>query len=318
MKIKNTLTILFAAALTAAAMALGGCGGGEGKASITSSEVPDKYRAERTSEAWEVVRLDYTAHDYALGTSATEEKYCNIYLPYGYSDSRRYDILYLVHGTDPQTVVHQDTWLYTIGMKNILDNMIYYGDIEPLIVVAPSFYSYGLYGDDDMSSITEMTPVKQNSTNNFGRELRNDIIPAVESRYSTYAEDVTQEALASSRDHRAMAGLSNGCRITYLGGMIENFDYISWYGCFSSYVDSSLILDALNSEKFKDYGLNYMFNADGIYDFAYNGHKKMVNELMKDDKFTAENTEYVQIDFGYHSARSWRVGLYDALQRFFK
>lgn len=39
---------------------------------------------------------------------------------------------------------------------------------------------------------------------------------------------------------------------------------------------------------------------------------------MKDDMFTEENTEYVQIAFGYHSARSWRVGLYDALQRFFK
>jgi enterochelin esterase-like enzyme len=279
--------------------------------------VPAKYRAEQTKEAGEVVSLTYTAHDYVTKTANTEEKTCNIYLPYGYDESEQYNIIYLVHGTDPQTVVHQNTWFYTIGVKNILDNMIYYGDIRPTIVVAPTFYSYGLYGDDTMTSIKEVTPVKKNSTENFGMELRNDIIPAVESAFSTYAEDVSQEGLTASRDHRAMAGLSNGCRITYSGGMAENFDYISWFGCYSSSVDSALILDALNSEQFADYKLNYMFNADGIYDFAYNGHKKMVDALLKSDRFTEENTEYVQIAFGYHSARSWRVGFYDSLQRFF-
>ena len=317
MKLKHTLTILCAAAVAAATLTLCACAGG-GSASITSWEVPAKYRAENTEEAGEVVELYYTAHDYALGTGNTEEKYVNVYLPYGYDEGENYNILYLLHGSDPQSVVHQGTWLYTIGMKNVLDNMIYYGDIEPLIVVAPSFYSYGLYGDDNMTSITEMTPVKQNSSDNFGMELRRDIIPAVESKFSTYAEDVTEEALVSSRDHRAMAGLSNGCRITLLGGMAQNFDYISWFGCFSSSVDSGLILDALNSEKFRGYKLNYMFNADGIYDFAYNGHKHMVNELMEDEKFNEDNCEYVKIAFGYHSARSWRVGLYNALQRFFK
>lgn len=318
MKLKKFLTISCAALIAAASLLLGACGSGGEAASVTSWEVPQKYRAENTDEAGEVVQLFYTAHDYALGTSATEEKYCNVYLPYGYNENDRYNVLYLLHGTDAQTVVHQDTWFYTIGAKNILDNMISYGDIEPLIVVAPSFYSYGLYGDDDMTDIKDMTPVKQNSTDNFGRELRFDIIPAVESEFSTYAQGVTEEDLAASRDHRAMAGLSNGCRITYLGGMVENFDYFSWFGCFSAAADSKLILDALNGEKYRDYPLNYMFNADGIYDFAYNEHKKMVRDLMQSDRFNENNTEYVQVAFGYHSARSWRVGLYNALQRFFR
>lgn len=299
-------------------LSLTACGGGDGEAAVTNSEVPAKYRAERAENAGEVVKFEYTAHDYALGTSATEVKSCNVYLPYGYDGSVQYNILYLLHGTDPQTVVHQNTWFETIGAKNILDNMIYYGDIQPLIVVAPTFYSYGLYGDDDMKSIKELTPVKKNSTENFGRELRNDLIPAVEAKYSTYAEGVTEAELRASRDHRAMAGLSNGCRITYTGGMIENFDYISWFGCYSSSVDAETIIDALDSEKFSGYKLNYMFNADGIYDFAYNGHKKMVKELLKSEKFNEDNVEYVQVAFGYHSARSWRVGLYDSLQRFFK
>lgn len=302
----------------AATFTLSACGRGDGKASITNTEVPDKYRAARTENAGEVVKFEYTAHDYVTNSSATEVKSCNIYLPYGYDENKQYNILYLLHGTDPQKVVHQDTWFYKVGVKSVLDNMIYYGDIEPLIVVAPSFYSYGLYGDDNMKSIMELTPVKDNSTKNFGRELRNDLIPAVEAKYSTYAEGVSEHELQASRDHRAMAGLSNGCRITYNGGMIENFDYISWFGCYSSSVDSKTIIDALSSEKFSGYKLNYMFNADGIYDFAYNGHKKMVKELLESDKFNENNVEYVQIAFGYHSARSWRVGLYDSLLRFFK
>ncbi|MCD8306996.1 MAG: hypothetical protein LUD51_02010 [Clostridia bacterium] len=318
MKLKKTLIISSAVLLSAAALLIGACSGGDGAATTTSWEVPSKYREENTVAAGTVVEVDYTTKDYVNGTDATEEKYCNVYLPYGYDETQKYNILYLVHGTDPQSVTHQETWLYTIGAKNVLDNMIYYGDIEPLIVVTPSFYCYGLYGDDSYSSITEVTPVKDLSTQNFGSELRYDIIPAVESAYSTYAESTSEEDLRSSRDHRAMAGLSNGCRITYRGGMEENFDYISWYGCFSSYVDADEVLEVLHQDKYSGLKLNYMFNGDGIYDFAHNGHKKMVKALLKDDLFTEENTEYVNVSFGYHSARSWRVSLYNALQRFFK
>lgn len=115
-----------------------------------------------------------------------------------------------------------------------------------------------------------------------------------------------------------MAGLSNGARITLDGGMTQNFDYISWFGCFSSSIESSKIIEGIHSEKNKNYKLNYLFNADGIYDFAYNAHKKMYEELLKDESFNENNLEYVEIAFGYHSPRSWQISMYDALQRFFK
>lgn len=270
------------------------------------------------NENGSVVSLSYTTKDYIDGTDATEEKTANVYLPYGYDDSKQYNVLYLLHGTDPQTVNHIETWLYTIGIKNVLDNLIYYKDIDPLIVVTPTFYSYGLYGDDNITNIKDVTPVKKKSSLNFSYELRNDLIPIVESKYSTYASSTDSASLASSRDHRAMAGLSNGARITLMAGMEDNFDYISYFGCFSSSVDSIELLEKMHQDRYEGLKLNYMFNADGIYDFAYNAHKKMVNSILKDDLFNEENTEYVEIAFGYHSSRSWRVSLYDALQRFFK
>ena len=280
--------------------------------------IPDKYKQERTDEKGQVVEVTYSTKDYVDGTDKVEEKKTNVYLPYNYDESKQYNIIYLIHGTDRQSVNHIETWLYTVGIKNVLDNMIFYNDIDPVIVVTPSFYSYGLYGDDNMTNIREVTPVKEKSTKNFGYELRYDLIPAVESKYSTYAEDVDEKSLIDSRDHRAMAGLSNGARITLDGGMTQNFDYISWFGCFSSSIESSKIIEAIHSEKNKNYKLNYLFNADGIYDFAYNAHKKMYEELLKDESFNENNLEYVEIAFGYHSPRSWQISMYDALQRFFK
>ena len=98
-------------------------------------------------------------------------------------------------------MTHQETWLYKIGVKNILDNMIARGDIEPLIVVTPSFYSYGLFGDDDMKEIKEFSQVKVDSTNNFIKELRYDLILAVEGKYSTYADGTEEEIFISSFLH---------------------------------------------------------------------------------------------------------------------
>ena len=283
-------------------------------------EVDNKYFQERTEQKGSVESFTYTTKDYYLKSGKEEVKKCNVYLPYGYDSSKQYNILYLIHGTDKQSVDHINTWLETIQARTMLDNMIYYQIIEPLIVVTPTFYSYGLYGDDNISNIKDYSPVKQNSNENFKDELRYDIVPKIEKKYSTYANSESEEDLKASRDHRAIAGLSNGCRLTLSSGMVANYDYFSYFGCFSSSIDSKEIISALASDKFKDLKLNYMFNADGIFDFAYNSHKKMVSELLEDKNniFTEDNTEYVTINMGYHSARSWRVGLYDALLKFFK
>ena len=71
---------------------------------------------------------------------ATDErdvkKTAYVYLPYGYSEEKEYNILYLMHGTGDD----EKYWLKTNPYnKTMLDNMIADGDIEPLIVVTPTF-----------------------------------------------------------------------------------------------------------------------------------------------------------------------------------
>ncbi|MCR4698421.1 MAG: hypothetical protein K5762_03540 [Bacilli bacterium] len=283
------------------------------KAEVTSYDVSSTFMKANTEKAGRIESLTYTTKDYILDSGKSEEKKLNVYLPYNYDESKQYNILYLLHGTDKQDVDHINTWFDRIEIKNVLDNLIAYEQIDPLLVVCPTFYSYGLYGDDNVTDIKEATPVKTNSSNNFTYELRNDIIPAVESKYATYASEISEAGLKASRDHRAMAGLSNGARITLNSGIIHNFDYLSTFGIYSSSWDASEIISALNSQAYQDLSLNGFYNASGIYDFAYNKQKKMYDELLKSDKFTTDNSKYFNITFGYHSARSWRVGLYDSL-----
>ena len=316
---KNRHALLLAATLIAISCC--GCSNRQSDtASIQTWDVESKYLDSDISEKGTIESLSYETRDYVDNSNKTETKKCNVYLPYQYSKEKKYDILYLLHGTDKQSVDHINTWFDTIQAKKVLDNMIYNQIIEPLIVVCPNTYSYGLYGDDTIKNIKDYSPVKEKSNQNFSNELRYDIVPNVEAKYSTYSSSQDEAGLKASRDHRAIAGLSNGARLTLKAGMVSNFDYFSYFGCYSSSIDSSLILDAFNQEKYDGCKIDYMFNADGIFDFAYNKHRKMVDELLKDGNewFTKENTEYVKITMGYHSARSWRVSLFDSLLRFFR
>ena len=120
----------------------------------------------------------------AYGTdSRTLNKRALVYLPYGYDESEKYNILYLMHGTGDD----ENYWLSTHETnKTMLDNMIARGDIEPLIIVTPTFYV-----EDDLKD-TGLDPL----TYSFREELRNDLMPAVESKYSTWAETADAEGFA--------------------------------------------------------------------------------------------------------------------------
>ncbi|MGN0777761.1 MAG: hypothetical protein ACI4MJ_01310 [Aristaeellaceae bacterium] len=52
-------------------------------------------------------------------------------------------------------------------------------------------------------------------TDRYHNELVNDLMPAVESRFSTWAEDTTPEGLRASRDHRGFGGFSMGSVTTW-------------------------------------------------------------------------------------------------------
>ncbi|MBR1585680.1 MAG: enterochelin esterase [Clostridia bacterium] len=136
-------------------------------------------------------------------------KYCLVYLPKGYDEKdceKKYNILYLIHGGGGSP----DAWLDCCQVKNMLDFCIDAGEIEPLIVVFPTFYK---------ERIARLgPPVAEEERSHvlfFQKELAEELLPAIEGRYHTYARNGSQEALRASRQHRAIGGFSMGGATTW-------------------------------------------------------------------------------------------------------
>ena len=277
----------------------------EGHAKRMLWAVPAKFDTGETPEAGTLEELVYETKAYATdGRSVT--KRALVYLPYGYDPDKNYNILYLMHGTGDD----ENYWLKTHAYnKTMLDNMIALGEIDPLIVVTPTFY----VEDDCMDGLDALTF-------SFREELRNDLMPAAESRYSTWAKTVDDAGFAASRDHRAFAGLSRGAVTTANSVLCGSLDYFSWYGLFSSFRTSQEhILETIQSEEEKDLTINYVYATTGNFDFATPymapGYRMLCENVPRLKE--GVNTSFDIFPMRYHSIGHWHLSLYNFLQKIF-
>lgn len=101
-------------------------------------------------------------------------------------------MLYLLHGVGGD----EEEW-YKYGAPNhILDNLYAKQLIEPMIVVLPN----GRAAQNDRAEDDHFAPDKLEGFARFEHDLLDYLIPHVEANYS----------VLSSRNHRALAGLSMG------------------------------------------------------------------------------------------------------------
>ena len=267
--------------------------------------VPAKYDGEEPKQAGTVEEVVYDTRAYATdGRSVKKSAY--VYLPYGYSKEKEYNILYLMHGTGDD----EKYWLKTNPYnKTMLDNMIADGDIEPLIVVTPTFY----VEDDCAADLDQLTY-------SFAKELRNDLMPEIESSYSTYAKSADDEGFAESRDHRAFAGLSRGAVTMYHSVLCQSLDYFSWFGAFSgSRTDSQAFEDTIQTGDFAELPIHYLYVASGNFDFALPGQVQDYQALVDIEPRlrSGVNTCFDVFPMRYHSMGNWHLALYNFLQKIF-
>ena len=228
--------------------------------------VPAKYDAEESEQAGTVEEVVYDTKAYATDERDVK-KTAYVYLPYGYNEEKEYNILYLMHGTGDD----EKYWLKTKPYnKTMLDNMIANGDIEPLIVVTPTFY----VEDDCADDLDQLTY-------SFAKELRNDLMPEIESSYSTYAKSADDEGFSQSRDHRAFVGLSRGAVTMYHSALCKSLDYFSWFGAFSgSRTDKTAFEDTIQTGGFAELPIHYLYVASGTFDFALPGQVQDYQALL--------------------------------------
>lgn len=259
-----------------------------------------------------VVGMDYETPLYVADTEQIVTKRLYVYLPYGYDETKSYDILYLMHGGGES----EEYWLagerWGPTTCNTLDNMIKNGICDPFIVVTPTFNST----DREYEKGKDLTTI-------FADELRNNVIPAVESVYSTYANgDTNEENLIATRDHRAFAGFSMGSMTSIHSVLMKNLDMFSWIGSYSgAKTEVSDCTAALESAEYKDLNIKFWFNGNGKGDIAHDEHDEFCHGVVEamPDRFTdGENFAWIDLRDGTHSYASWLTHLYNCMLVFFK
>lgn len=249
--------------------------------SLDLKSVPESY-LDPADQQGELDTLEYETKDYD-DDEKEMTKYVVVYTPYDYNPKEEYDIIYMLHGHTGSA----NTWLgspddpnYT---KNCLDHLIEDGYVKPMIAVSMTYYDNNEDEDTDNYDMDLLEP--------FGKELKNDIIPAVESKYSTFAKNTDAKDLTESRDHRIFCGFSMG-GVTASYRICDSMDYFRYFIPLSgSFYWSNLL--SQNDDKFNSgiymadaikkqgYGPDdfFIFSEAGTEDFAYDVVKYQVSDM---------------------------------------
>ncbi len=131
-----------------------------------------------------------------------------VYVPAGYDAGLRYNVVYLMHGGWSNQTTFLGTPQSPSAFKNQIDHAMEDGVIEPCLIVCPTYNNTSPDDAADFSLALELTA-------RWPQELVNDLTPAIESSYSTYAEGSDPQQLKASRDHRAFMGFSMGSVTTW-------------------------------------------------------------------------------------------------------
>ncbi len=284
-----------------------------------SDEIDYMALLKRTDHLGTIEHISYQTKDY-YGDGAEITKYAYVYLPYEYDATKQYDVLYLMHGIGGS----EREWGMTDDsskVKKIMDNLIFNEQAKPFIIVTPNGRSSADFAN---------TNADYNSFYSFGQELRNDLIPYIDTHYATYAdcERVTSDAenaqtdakgeeasydLSASRSHRAMAGLSMGGMQTINIGMCECLDLFSWFGAFSSAPTSYPASDiAMKLTAFPEENINYFYaicgTEDGIAYASARGATRGLTDIC--DKLDDSNFYWQELP-GAHDFNIWYLGFYN-------
>lgn len=278
------------------------------------------------SQSWihagRVEEVQYTVSDESKLT-----KSAFVYLPYGYDENDfKYDIVYLLHGSTGSSRSYFDTECITDFQKSV-DLMIGQGIMAPVIIVAPTYFS----DRDSQMKLPLCENVKL--TAKFPRELAEDIIPAVESRYRTYAESTDENGLCQSRDHRTIGGFSLGAVATWFAftqklSMFHNYipvSEVSWddgkggiIGDTNLNFSAQVIRDSVYKQGFtgEDFSL---VTATGTFDTAFFFVDWQMKVLLhyQETFQEGENTFYYLYPGGKHCFKYGQSYIINALLHYF-
>ena len=269
-----------------------------------------------TGRQGSVETLTYLTKNYNTGSQEPIKKQMEVYLPYGYNEDEKYNVIFLIPGTDGKytywlTENHgyrfPDGDVDAVCLKTVLDNMIAGGLCKPVIVVSLTYYLNDFYrgkGDDYERDSLQLT-----------YEFPQDILPAVISKYSTYAEGTDTAGISKVRNHFAVIGVSAGSVITAEAALKNNNDIFGYYGIISGCRTNAD--DILNSIASKGERIWYLVACAGENDSNREKTKELFDGLSGNGIVDNSNSAYLEIEGAGHEDRVWFTGIYNCLQIFF-
>jgi len=252
------------------------------------------YVAGDFSETRDVPHGSVSSVRYVAKTLGNARREMYVYTPPGYEKSTMsYPVLYLIHGGGDTAI----SW-GTVGRANdILDNLIAEKKANPMIIVMPSGWTPS--GGQVMTSDATKDP--------FTKEMIEDIIPFVQSRYRTLANP----------ENRALSGLSMGGIQTLNIGLhhLGTFRYVA----------------VMSSGWISEDDRQFFYKSEAAQIPKYNSQLKLfwwgwgqtdiarVNGLAVIDNFKSEGVKIETLETpGGHEWANWRIFLHEVAPKLFR
>lgn len=277
--------------------------------------VPDEY-IKPLENTPQTVEVTYTHKDHT--------KSAVVYLPPDYDESNKYNILYILAGVRADHTAFFNEAGSAAVLKNIFDHMITNRDVEPFITVNLAFYPSKdvTFENSNISDLLE----------DFNEELRDIVIPLMETKFSTYADSTSAEDLVKSRKHRAFSGFSLGGGVCW-NTLANDIDYFYYFapmaaGSLDDYLDNGgvgAVLESKMKELEYDNDDFFIFACEGTDDVTYRKMQKLIKRFRKkyshiftftDTDKSKGNITYKLQQGGNHRYRYAYEYLYNSLRAF--
>jgi enterochelin esterase family protein len=251
------------------------------------------------------VRIE-TYHSKSLGVPRT----LWIYTPPGYErGNTRYPVFYLLHGAGNI----DSSWMLTGRANYILDNLIAEGKAKPMIIVNPLGYARMGIGTGPERPVIGAPaagapgggPGGGAGGGLFGKDVLEDVIPFVESKFRTLKDPA----------NRALGGLSMGGGHTVAIGFPNTklFSHLVVMSAGAGPNPEETYADFLKNADLVNKQLKLLWIGVGKDDFALNGSKALDAALTKNNiKHTFRITE------GRHEWVIWRHHLHEVASLMFR
>ena len=278
---------------------------------------------------------------YPSNLNNMKQRRMTIYLPaeYEMNPSKRYPVLYLLHGSGGD----ENAWVEAGVAAEIMDNMISLGKAKPMIVVMPNGIE-NLDAAPGESPYMKATPSAMNVSSMLGK-IEKVFVPEIVNYVDAHYRTISQKS------SRAIAGLSlGGLQTIYISA--NNPDVFDYIGLFSAQTTNMLkdnnigkvrnVIERFNKVKYLFSGNSRSYdrtitNIDIYSDFDNKLKKQFESKpklyyiaVGRDDFVKKLNDDYrIKLDTlgckytyneteGSHSWENWRRYLLDFLPQIFK